>query len=364
MRTAIAHDHFLYFGGAERVLLVLLKLFPGADVYLAFATKKNIEQLKLLTTGKVFTSPLNALPFAHALAEWFKPLVFFYWESLDLSKYDVVISSSHSFSSKSVITQPHTLHISYIYTPPRYLYTEFNETQIINKLPLKILLSPFITWLRMADYLGAQRPDVLITSSKIVQKRIRKYYRRDSTVFYPPVTIPDKLNATQKKEYFLIISRLVKQKGVDLAIRACNKLKVPLVIVGEGREEKHLRSISGPTISFKGFIPDENVANVYSKTKALIYCSREEDFGLTPVEAMSHGVPVIAFRSGGVEETVVDGVTGILFRSWSPESLAHALRQFPNQRFSVDRIRKQSAKFSAERFSNELFSLLEKYNLH
>jgi glycosyltransferase involved in cell wall biosynthesis len=364
MRIALVHDHLLANGGAERVLEVLLKLYPDADVYTAFASNKNIENIKSKTSGRFFVSPYNIIPFSHRLADWYKPLILFYWESLDLTSYDLVISSSHSFSSKSVITQPKTLHIAYVYTPPRYLYTEYNETQIINKHPFKLLLSPIMTWLRLQDFLGAQRPDVLIAISQIVQARIKKYYRRDSLVIYPPIKIPGNIPKLGRKEYFLIVSRLVKQKGIDLAIEACNKLKLPLVVIGEGSEEKRLKSIAGPTITFKGFIPDNKMSEIYSRAKALLYCSREEDFGLTPVEAMAHGMPVIAYNSGGVRETVIHKVTGIIFKDYTIKAISSAIQKFKSLRFSETLLVQHAKMYSEKLFMHKLNQLIVQQGTH
>lgn len=362
MKVAIIHDHFLYPGGAERVLLTLLTMFPNADVYTAFATKETIELLKKQTSGRVSVSPLNFIQFFNKIVDWLKLAVFFYWESLDLTSYDLVVSSSHSFSPKSVITQPHTRHISYIHTPPRYLYTEFNETQVIRKPPLNILLSPLMTWLRMEDYLGAQRPDVLIANSKTVQARIKKYYRRGSTVIYPPVTIPKTLPKQTKKEYFLVVSRLAKQKGIDQTISACNEIKLPLVIVGEGTEEKYLKSIAGPTISFRGFVPDEQISEIYAKAKALLYFSLDEDFGLVPVESMAQGVPVIAYNSGGVRETVLHEITGVIFNEYSIKALTIAIQKFETLRFSETLLVQHAKKYSEKHFMKKLSQYITQRN--
>lgn len=362
LKIALIHDHLIYFGGAERVLWTLIKMFPQADLYSAFASARVIQKLKHIHQGNIYLSVYNNFPFAQKYPDIYKPLVNLYWESLNLSKYDLVISLSHSFSSKSVITQPQTRHISYIFTPPRYLYTEFNETQIIKKPLLKILLSPLMTILRIQDYIGAQRPDILIACSKTVQKRIRKYYRRESLVIYPPVTLcvamragppvtlPRKFISNENKEYFLIVSRLVKQKGIDLAIKACNQLKLPLVIIGEGKEETYLKSISGPTVKFLGFIEDKKIPEIYASTKALLYCSKDEDFGLTPVEAMNYGVPVIAFRSGALQEIVKNKVNGLLVNDYTATSLVQTLARFPKLKYDAEKIIEFSKIFSEKTF--------------
>lgn len=350
-KVAIIHDHVMYFSGAERILFTLLKMYPRADIYTSLITRECRELLQQATCGKIVVSGYNAFPFAHRLNNWFKPWIIWYWEQLDLSVYDLVISVSHSFSSKSVITSPRTLHVAYVLTPPRYLYTEYNETQIINNRLIHWLLSPFLSWLRVNDFVGAQRPDLLIAISRTVQARIKKYYRRDSLVIYPPVTLlPPRLKNDRPKTYFVCISRLAKPKGIELAIRACNRLKTPLVVVGEGAQARYLKSIAGPTIAFRGHVSDEQIAEIYVGAKALIYPSIEEDFGLVPVEAMGHGVPVIGYNSGGTSETVENGKTGILFDEYSTPALIRAIQAFHKIHFAQDVCRQQAARFSKQAF--------------
>lgn len=349
MKIAIVHDVFIEFGGAERVLLALLDMYPAADVYVPLLSKERKEEVASHTTGKIVTSWLNNLPFIHSASLLLKPLLYLYWEQVDLKGYDFVISSSHSFSSKSVIVGPGTKHVSYIHTPPRYLYTEFNETQILRTPILRTILSPLLSWLRVRDFIGAQRPDVLIANSKHVQKRILKYYRRDSVVVYPPVTIPKKI-PNRKPQYYVCVSRLARQKGMDLAIKTCNTLRERLVIVGEGSQEAFLRSIAGPTIEFWGKVPDEKMAGVWAGAKALIYPSIEEDFGIVPVEAMAHGVPVIAYDSGALRESVVDGKTGIFFSEFTMHALQRAISQLNVLPWSSASLRAHARKFSEKAF--------------
>lgn len=358
MRVAIVHDHFLYLGGAERVLLALLTICPRADVYLALATQDNAALLKKHTAGNIITSPFNHFPNALNLADWFKPLLYFWWESLDLSDYKLIISSSHSFSAKSVITPPGVVHVSYIHTPPRYLYDEYNETRWIRNPFVKTLVKPIFSWVRNKDYTAAQRPDVLIANSKTVRDRIRRYYNRDSVVVYPPVKTHKRLPKNTPK-YFLCASRLVKQKGVDLAVHTCTKLALPLAVVGAGPQKKHLRSIAGPTVQFLGFVPDNKMEEVYGGAKALFCCARDEDFGMVPVEAMAHGVPVIAYNAGGVRETMIDEKTGVMFNDFNIESLIGAIKRFENLSFSQEFLLAHARQFSEERFIREFKRVID-----
>ncbi|MBI3577086.1 glycosyltransferase [Candidatus Gottesmanbacteria bacterium] len=360
-RVAIVHDVLLYHGGAERVLWELLRMFPAADVYTSFLVPSIRDEVGRLTRGRVLVSRLDHFPLARRFADWFKVPLFFYWEHLDLSGYDLVISSSHSFSSKAVVVGSGALHVSYIHTSPRYLYAEYSETRPLRIPFVRFLLAPFLSWARALDYRAAQRSHILVANSKTVQKRIQTYYKRESLVIYPPVRFPKTMRKTPMGKYFLCVSRLVKQKGIELAIRACNKLCLPLVVVGTGKEEGRLRSLAGPTILFRGFISDDELDQVYQRAKALIFCARDEDFGMVPVEAMAHGVPVIAYNSGGVRETVVDGKTGVLFHNYSTESLTRAIKQFENLNFSQKFLHYHAKHFSEERFTREFKGLIDKY---
>lgn len=359
MKTAIVHDSFLHLGGAEQVLLSLVKLFPEADIYIPLLAKKYIKKInKYKAGGKINKSLLNYLPVPEKYSSFLKPLIFWYWKQLDLSKYDLVISSSHSFSSKSVITGPQTLHISYIHTPPRYLYAEYNEMQFINKGIIKILITPLMIYLRKLDYIGAQRPDILVANSRNVQKRIEKYYKRKSIVIYPPIKLPKSENKTTSKNYYLFFSNLVKQKGAELAVKTFNSLKKPLVVVGTGPRKTYLKRLAKDNIKFKGFIPERDKGKIYAGAKALVYCSIEEDFGMVPVEAMVHGVPVIAYKSGGVSETVVDGKTGLLFNEYSIEDLQRAIAKFEVMKFSSSACKNHAKKFSEKIFIKNLLNLI------
>jgi glycosyltransferase involved in cell wall biosynthesis len=363
MKVALIHDVYLENGGAERVFDVFVSMFPKADIFIPLINKKNKVRLERKSRGKISTSFFNSIPLIHSASLFLKPLLYYYWEFLDLSNYDLVISSSHSFSSKSVITSAESLHVSYVHTSPRYLYTEFNETRILKKKFFKILFAPLLNWLRIQDYLGAQRPDFLIANSEVVKRRLMKYYRRDSQVIYPPIEIPKKKKKQViiKKKYFLCLSRLATQKGIDLAIRACNEKRLPLVIVGTGSQEKYLKSIAGPTITFLGYVSDDQLDFIYAQAKAFIYCSINEDFGMAPVEALAHGVPVVAYRSGGVTETI-SVETGVLFDEYTPEALNKALQNLMKKKISPQACIERAKRFSTTQFKKKLLDYLEKHS--
>jgi len=278
--------------------------------------------------------------------DYFKPYILYYWQKLDFSNYELVISSSHSFCSNWVNVKGK--HLSYIHTPPRFLYDEFNEMAFLRKFPFKQLLSMYFDGLRKKDFLKLQKIDLLIANSKNVQKRIFKYYKRKSIVLYPPVET--KAGMKKKGDYYLFFSRLVKQKGGELAVRAFNQNGKKLLIVGEGGQIKKLKKISKKNIRFFGFQPDQKMKGIFIKTKALIYCSIDEDFGIIPVEAMSYGVPVIAYQSGGVKETIIDKKTGIFLKKYNVNSLNRAIEKFELLKFNKNVCQKQAKKFEERKF--------------
>lgn len=345
----IIHDSFRYFGGAERVLFELIDLYPNADVFIPIIDKKYLAEIKKRTNGKLHTSILSSFSIPIRLLSALKPLVYIYWKMLDLKKYQLVLSSSHSFSSKSVRAAKNTKHICYLHTPPRYLYGEFNEMQWIKSAPWKYVLFPFVSLAKQLDFRDAQKIDRIIVNSKNVQKRVQRYYSRESTIIYPPVVVPKKI-AKRSPKFFLCVSRLVQQKGIHLAIMACNKLREDLVIVGTGPEISKLQKIAGPTITFVGFIPDKEIAKYYQQTKALLYCSRDEDLGLVPIEAQAHGVPVIAYKSGGALETVLENKTGVFFTQFSVTSLVKAIKKFERSPISSAACRKHAQTFDRSIF--------------
>lgn len=359
-KIAIIHDVFIEWGGAERVLFSLLRLFPDADIYIPLMTSDARSALLTMTSGKIHTSFFNKIPFVSSASILLKPFLYLYWENLDLKKYDLVITSSHSFSSKSVITSPDTIHLSYIHTPPRYLYSEFNETRVIKFPIFKFLLAPMMSWLRTQDFIGAQRPDIIVANSELVKKRIQKYYRRDSEVIYPSIQLVNKTikKSEVKKEYFLCFSRLAKQKGIDLAIKTCNQLKLPLLVVGKGRQENELKSIAGSTITFCGYVPDDKLEFIFSKAFALINCAREEDFGLVNIESLSYGVPIIGFNSGGIAEIVKNRKIGVLFNEFSVQSVCDAIKKFQKMNFSAQDCIREASNYSESIFHKKILKLL------
>lgn len=355
MRIALVHDWLNNLGGAERVLIELHNIFPKAPVYALFYNKKLIREF--LPETEIRTSSLQKFPF---ITKFYKYLFFLMpsaIESFDLSDFDVVISSSVIFS-KGLVLKPKTRHICYCYSPTRQLWdlnTEHNQTW-----PKRIAQHLLRVWDRQAS----DRVDEFVAISKHVQLRIKKYYRRDAKIIYPPTFITP-LNGVMKKpvdnlEYYLIVSRLFPHKNIDIAIDAFNKLGYELVIIGDGPAKKDLRKMAGKNIKILGYKKDDEVEDYYRNCKAFIM-PQEEDFGLAPLEAMSFGKPVLALRKGGALETVIEGVTGEFFDDPIPEALADGVRRL-NENYSKYGpliIQKWVEKFSRDRFEKEILNLTE-----
>ncbi len=359
MKVAIVHDQLREFGGAERVLVALKKIYPGADV---FTTTFDLDSLgshkNIIKNWKVTVSWFGKITVINRFYSPFRFLTPLIWESFDLSRYDLVISSSGSWMSKGVKTKKPTIHISYIHHPPRYLYGYETAIEWQKYWPVKIYAYIVNHFLRLWDFKSSKRPDYLIANSKETKKRIEKFYRRESTVIYPPVTIPKKLVNSlthQPDNFYLTVSRLAKAKHIDVLIKAANKNKFKLKIVGTGRDEEYLKSIAGPTVEFLGNISDEELNKIFAGATAFLFASRNEEFGIAVVEALGYGLPVIAYRSGGIPEYVENGVNGFLFEPLEPSSLSekiNSLEKLPKNKLLE---MKKQARQTAEKFSEENF---------
>lgn len=367
MKVALVHDQLREFGGAERVLVVLKKLFPDAPVYTSTADLNTLRSFA--DEGKdwdIRLSWFGKLPFLNRYYSPFRFLTPTIWERFDFSDYDLVISSSGSWMCKGIKTKPPTVHISYIHHPPRYLYGYETAVEWQKYFLIKVYGNIVNHFLRIWDYESTQRPDYLIANSKETQRRIQKFYHRDATVIYPPVTIPKnipKFRYSTKDISYITVSRLARAKHVDLLIRAANKHKFNLKIVGTGRDIERLKKLAGPTIEFLGNVDDKSLPKHLQKARAFLFASVDEEFGIAPVEAMGYGLPVIAYRSGGLPETVENGVNGYLYDELSPDSLitqVKYLESLPKEKYLE--IRKQarstSEKFSEEKFRHSIMNLI------
>lgn len=363
MKVALVHDQLREFGGAERVLISLKKIFPNADVYTTtFDLNLLGSHKKLIKDWKVYVSWFGKIPFLNRFYSPFRFLTQLIWESFNFSKYNLVISSSGSWMSKGIKTNKPTIHISYIHHPPRYLYGYETAIEWQKYFFVKIYGHIVNHFLRIWDFNSSQRPDYLIANSEETKKRIEKFYRRNSTVIYPPVNIHPRGVTKNINEmhpggeaYFLTVSRLARAKHIDVLIKAANKLKFNLKIVGTGRNEEYLKSIAGPTVEFLGNLTDEQLKKIYLNAKAFLFASKDEEFGIAVVEAMGYGLPVIAYRSGGIPEYVINNENGFLFDELNEASLVQKVRKFENLN-EVELIKmRKAARKTAEQFSEEKF---------
>lgn len=366
MKIALVHDQLQEFGGAERVLIALHDIFPEAPVYTAFINKETAKRnIKDLNQWDIRTSWASRIPF---IGKLYSPLRFLapsIWESFDFSHYDVVISSSGWYMCKGIKTPRSTNHISYIHHPPKYLYGY--ETAVEwQRYPVVKLYATIVNYfLKKWDVSSSKRPDILIANSHETQRRIKRFYHRDSVVIYPPVEIPNKVSSTklQDSSYYITVSRLGRAKHIDLLIQAANVKKFKLKVVGRGRDLNYLQSLAGESVEFITDASDQERDALLKNAKAFLFASVDEEFGIAPVEAMGFGTPVIAYNSGGLKETIKQGLNGFLFEELSQESLSIAidkLEKMSEEKYLRMRLaaRTVSEGYSFERFKREILSLL------
>lgn len=359
-KVAIVHDYLRTFGGGERVVLALHEIWPEAPIFVATADYKRLgvfagrfKKLDIRTSWAQKFPPFVKKPILY------RPLLPVIWRNLDLNGYDIIISSSGSNISKGVTIDKDAMHICYCHTPPRFLYGYETETTFLQNPFLNIIAAPFVSLLRNFDKESSRNVDYFIANSKNVAERIKKIYKRKAIVIYPPCGLSKEENISGPGRYYLVVSRLIKYKHVELIINVADKLKLPLKIVGDGTLRKHLESVAGESIIFLGEVDDKTLDEVYHGCKVLIVTSKEEDFGITPVEAMSFGKPVIAYASGGLNESVIDGKTGILFKSFSEKGLIDAIKRFDSIKFDPKDCKKQASKFSKKEFKKKIKEFIE-----
>ncbi len=356
-KVAIAHEWLTIPGGSEKCVLQMLELLPHAELFTSVYDPAPWPAA--ITERPVHASFLNRVPRAQRIYPKLLPLMTAAFESFDLSAFDLVISSSHS-CAKNVITPPETLHVCYCYTPmrhawePRFLRGE--QLGLAGRLAAAAMLGR----LRRQDLAGAARPDVFVAISDHVAARIAKYYRRDAVVIHPPVDVAPLLDIPRDpQDYYLVFGRVVPYKRADLAVAACARLGRRVKVVGEGRALPAARAAAGPEAEFLGAIGDDELPGLLAGARALLFAG-EEDFGIVPVEAQAAGVPVIAYGTGGVRDSVIDGETGVFFAEQTPESLAAAILAFEDAEsgFREDAIRANARRFAPERFLADFGGLL------
>jgi len=360
-KVAIVHDWLSVNGGAEVVLKHLLHLYPQADIYTMVDTLPK-EYRSFLNGHKIETTILQKYNFLKSRYKLFMPFMPYLVEQFDLSEYDLVISSSH-FVAKGVITHPEQLHIAYIYSPVRYawdLYYEYDKIGALGRGVKKQIMKFWLHRMRIWDFTSAYRPDFLIADSLFIQKRIKKSWRRDAFVIYPPVEIDDAVYVENKEDYYVTLSRLVEYKRIDIIIEAFNNMPdKKLVIIGDGRLKKKLQSSANKNIVFKGYLQRDDAMDIVSRAKGFIFMPKE-DFGIVPIEAQACGTPVIAYGKGGARETVLENETGIFVEEQTEKSLEKAILKFETLDFSAKKCRDFVKKFAPSEFTKNMTNFIKK----
>ncbi len=368
MKIAIAHDWLNQIGGAENVLEQMLAMYANAPVFTTIYSPDIMPQA--YRQWDIHTTWLDRAP---AIYRHHQPYLPFYppaVRSMDFSGYDVILSNKSGFIH-GLQHSPKQLHICYCLAPTRYVwnYQGYAAREGFGRW-LGLIIKPLLKQLQSWDYAAAQLPDYnngshgvhhFIAISKEIQTRIKKYYKRDSLIIYPPADVNrfQPIRGKVEGDYYLIVSRLIPYKRIDLAIQACSRLGRRLIIVGAGRDQSQLEALAGPTIEFKGRLPWADVSQLMANCRAFIFPGFE-DFGITPVEAQAAGRPVIAFAKGGALDTVIEAETGLFFREQSVEALMETIQQFERRSFDPAKARANAERFSNERFQQELGAFIEK----
>jgi glycosyltransferase involved in cell wall biosynthesis len=355
-KLALAHDHLFQKGGAERVLATLASLDQEAPIY----TLINDQAVTagLFDQKRIKTSTLQKIPGINRFFRYFLWRMPKTWEETDLSEYDIVLSSASAFV-KGLKKSNNTKHICYCHAPTRYLWGDKDE--YLGNLPtgkvLKIILPYFLQKMQSWDYAKAQNVDLFIANSRFIADKIKQHYNREAEVIYPSIKINDFKISDQVEDYYLIVSRLRPYKKVDIAIQAFNNMKLPLKIIGAGSEMDRLKKMAGNNIEFLGEISDKDRNHYLSRCRAFLY-PQVEDFGITALEAMASGRPVIAYAKGGALETVIDGTTGVFFEHQNWASLTHAVLRSQTLDFDPQFIHQYAARFDEKIFLNKIRELI------
>lgn len=362
LRIAIVHDWLTNMGGAEPLVLELHKLYPEAPIYTSVYDKDKMTAFADCDVRTTYLQKIlpKFLRYKHVLWPVLRAHAF---RKLDMSEYDLIISSSTA-ESKSVKKKPEAVHICYCNTPTRYYWSHYEEFKnSFHFGPLNIIIKPFIPffvwWMRKLDLKAAAGVDHFIANSNEVKRRIKEYYNRDSAVIFPGVDTKRFAKTTSsgsksnERSGFITWGRHVPYKKFDLAIEACNLLEEPLIIIGSGPETERLKQIAGPTITFPGRVSDDELVKLAHKSKAFIFPG-DEDFGISPVEAIASGLPVIAYKSGGALDYVVEGKTGTFFTSQTVPALAKSIKNFDHKKFNQLELQKFAESFSNSRFRQEI----------
>jgi glycosyltransferase involved in cell wall biosynthesis len=360
MKVVLIHDYLNEFGGAEQVLLALTEIWPEAPIYTAF-TVPGSTAAKAFSGKKIVRSWFSWIPFYWKLYSPLRFLIPWIWRGWDLSEYDVIISSASWFVTKGFKKKTGAIEVCYCHTPPRWLYGYTTSVNWQKWWPVKIYGAIVGHFLRIYDFNQAQKVSVFVANSKNVANRIWKFYRREATVIYPPVDYRDAVS--KRGDYYLMVTRIVGAKGIELAIAAAKKYGFKLKIAGEktGYSKHKMNNEQCKNVEYLGRVSEGEKYKLMAGAKAFLALATDEDFGITPVEAQACGTPVIAFNGGGYRETVIDGKTGVLFDGYSVEGLWKAMQRTNNLKFEIRNLKLHAKKFSKERFKKEMLQLVNRY---
>jgi len=356
-KVAIVHD-WLIGGGAELVVEQLHKMYPDAPIYTSYATDEWRERLD----GKVKTGILQHWPFSD-LRKSIGPLRILWFSGLNLKKYDLIISSSGA-EAKGVKKRKDAVHINYCHAPTHYYWSRYKDylaspglgpLNFFARIGLRLLIRPLRWW----DKKAALRPNVMIANSTHIQKEIKKYYKRESIVVHPPVNVNRFKKSTKKRSGFVIVGRQTPYKRIDLAVAACSELDLPLNVVGRGPDNIYLRTIAGPTIKFDVEASNKKVVDYVGTARAFIFPGLD-DFGISAVEALSAGTPVIAYKAGGALDYIEPGENGELFSKQEVDSLVKVLKNFNATSYNHGTVAKSAEKFSQKNFRHKMKNIIEK----
>jgi glycosyltransferase involved in cell wall biosynthesis len=353
VKLALVHDWLNQIGGAEDVLDVLVKMYPQSPVYTSIYAPDMMP--KHYQTWDIRTLWLDKMPAIHTKHQPYLPLYPKAWEKLDLSEYDVVLSNKSGFCH-GFKKGDNTVHICYCLAPTRYVWglDQYIAREGMNPL-VGLGLRPVVSWMKGWDYQAAQRVDHFIAISTEIRERIQKFYDRDSVIIYPSVDTNrfSRVGDVEVEDYFLIVSRLIPYKRIDLAVQAATRLNLPLKIGGKGRDMERLKAMAGPTVEFLGYVPDDELPSLFAKAKAFIFPGLE-DFGITPVQAQASGRPVIAFGGGGALDTVIPSQSGEHFKEATVESLMEVMADFDASQYDPAWMREHAKKFDQALFETQI----------
>jgi glycosyltransferase involved in cell wall biosynthesis len=360
-KIAIVHDWLTNMGGAEPLLLELHKLHPNAPIYTSVYNRDTMPAFKDCDVRTTYLQKIlpKSVRYKHTLWPVLRAFAF---RKLDMSEYDIIISTA-SAEAKAVRKRPDAVHICYCHTPTRYYWSHYEEfKKEFNFGILTVFIRPFIplfvNWMRKLDLESIKHIDYFVANSSVTQERIRKYYNRASTIVYPPIETGRYMPPLKtKREGFVMWGRHVPYKRFDLAIKACNELKVPLTIVSSGPETPRLKKLAGPTVTFTGRVSDEELVSIAQHSKAFLF-PNEEDFGMAAAESLASGTPVIAYAKGGALDIVQDGETGILFTDQSVEGLVAAIKRFDNYTFLPATLYRKSKRFDKNLFTTKMRKII------